>query len=227
MKCQNCDASILPSDERCPQCGAKPLHRRVLFGASREEFRLTSEEETSEFGPEFDRSEAGQFPVQRPVEPERYGAEAARAPRAEARWGGFFRRGVAFAVDLVVLAALSATLLLLSYIGYRVGLAAHDQSITAASYTAFFFLAGLGSAVLSTGYFVLFHGMDGRTIGKWMLGLRVVGPEQERIGYAQAFLRWIGSILFAPLILGFLWVLWSREKRGWHDILARTWVVRE
>ncbi|HEU4340633.1 MAG TPA: RDD family protein [Candidatus Binatia bacterium] len=227
MKCQNCDAPIAPSDERCPQCGAKPLHRRVIFGAGREEFRLTAEDETSDFGPEFDRSEVGQFPVQPQVEPERDGAEAARAAKAKARWGGFFRRVIAFVVDLVVLAALSATLLLLSYIGYKVGLSANNEAITAANYAMFLLFTTLGWIALSTGYFVLFHGMDGKTIGKWMLGLRVVGPEQERIGYAQALLRWIGTILFAPLILGHLWILWSREKRGWHDMLARTWVVRD
>ena len=26
---------------------------------------------------------------------------------------------------------------------------------------------------------------------------------------------------------GFLWVLWQGEKRGWHDFVARTWVVHE
>jgi len=80
---------------------------------------------------------------------------------------------------------------------------------------------------LATVYFVLFHGMDGKTIGKWFLSLRVVGAERERIGYRRACLRWIGSLAFAPLLLGFLWVLLSREKRAWHDYLARTWVIRE
>jgi uncharacterized RDD family membrane protein YckC len=80
---------------------------------------------------------------------------------------------------------------------------------------------------LATVYFVMFHGMEGKTIGKWMLGLRVVGTEDRPVSYKQAFLRWVGMVGFAPIVLGFLWVIWNREKRGWHDFLARTWVIRD
>ena len=48
------------------------------------------------------------------------------------------------------------------------------------------------------------------------------------ITYRRALFRWIGSIGLggASLGLAFLWILWQREKRGWHDFLARTWVIR-
>jgi uncharacterized RDD family membrane protein YckC len=88
-------------------------------------------------------------------------------------------------------------------------------------------LLSTATTVLATGYFVLFHGMEGKTIGKWLLSLRVVGANNERISYRRACLRWLGTVGFAPLLLGFVWVLWSREKRAWHDYLARTWVIRE
>jgi len=69
--------------------------------------------------------------------------------------------------------------------------------------------------------------MEGKTVGKWMFGLRVVGPNQEPITYSRALLRWIATWVSALFGLGFLWVLFSREKRGWHDLLAGTWVIRE
>ena len=50
MKCQNCEAQILPSDERCQNCGAIPLRRRVFSSARREDFTLTAEEEPFELG---------------------------------------------------------------------------------------------------------------------------------------------------------------------------------
>ena len=136
------------------------------------------------------------------------------------------RRGVAFAIDLVIVVALSTVLLLLSYIGYKVGLSAHDQALTMATARPLLFFATLGCIALAAGYFVLLHAMDGKTVGKWMLGLRVVGPEQAPISYRQAFVRLIGTIAFTPLIVGALWIIWSREKRAWHDLLARTWVIR-
>ena len=122
---------------------------------------------------------------------------------------------------------LSVIMLVLSYIGYKVGLSAYGRPVTWQNSPPLFFFGTWGSIILSTAYFVVFHGMEGKTVGKWLLGLRVVGAERGSITYGQAFLRWLGTLVFAPFVLGFLWVLWSREKRGWHDFLARTWVIRE
>jgi uncharacterized RDD family membrane protein YckC len=71
------------------------------------------------------------------------------------------------------------------------------------------------------------HGLGGQTIGKMLLGLRVVGVERQPPSFRQAALRWLAAVGFAPIGLGFLWVLWQSEKRAWHDFVARTWVVRE
>jgi uncharacterized RDD family membrane protein YckC len=118
---------------------------------------------------------------------------------------------------------------ILAYIGYKVGLTAHDRSISwsnAAPLMTFLTFAWMG---LTTAYFVVFHGMEGKTIGKWLLGLRVVGAGQAALTYRQALLRWVGTVGFGIVSLGlsFLWILWQREKRGWHDFLARTWVIRD
>ncbi|HEU0318685.1 MAG TPA: RDD family protein, partial [Solirubrobacteraceae bacterium] len=70
-------------------------------------------------------------------------------------------------------------------------------------------------------------GPTGQTLGKRALGIRVVsfdtgGP----IGYPRAFLRYIGRIIdFLVLLIGFLWMLWDREKQCWHDKLASDVVV--
>jgi uncharacterized RDD family membrane protein YckC len=82
---------------------------------------------------------------------------------------------------------------------------------------------------LATMYFVVFHGMEGKTIGKWLFRLRVVGANGAPISYRRALLRWIATagLGVASFGLAVLWVLWQREKRAWHDFLARTWVIRE
>ena len=143
------------------------------------------------------------------------------------RWGGFFRRACAFFVDVVVLLLLSSVLFYLAYVGYKVGLAAHQQTLLAEKREGFFRILIFAWGSLVIGYFVLFHGMEGQTVGKWLLGLRVVGDHQGPITYQQALIRSIGLVFSALTGLGLLWILWSREKRGWHDLLARTWVIRE
>ena len=226
MNCQNCDAPVLASDELCAKCGAKLLHRRIFLGSPKaEEFSLTEDEpenEPAEAAPEEFSRRTEVEPAAQPIAIERPAARAFR-------YGGFWRRLSAFLIDLVMIAVLCAVMAIMSYIGYKVGLAGHDRRISftnAVPLVAFLSFAG---ALLATAYFVIFHGMSGQTIGKAMLHLRVTGAAQQPITYSRALLRWIGTLACGLLSLGLsiLWIVWSREKRAWHDFLAHTWVVRE
>jgi uncharacterized RDD family membrane protein YckC len=223
MICQNCEAPVSPLAPRCEKCGAKLLHPRVVFGASRrEDFSLTPDE-PFQLNEPADAVE-WQFP-NRP-EPPAVVEPPAEAPHAP-RYGGLFRRGLALLVDFFIVALLAAVMSALAFLGYKVGLAAHQRAISELTLMPLFTLLTAAGTFLAMSYFVLFHGMEGKTIGKWCLKLRVVGADNERIGYRRACLRWIATVALAPLLLSFLWVFWNREKRAWHDYLARTWVVRE
>ncbi len=91
-------------------------------------------------------------------------------------------------------------------------------------------LKGPGYALgllLGAAYFVYFEGgPTGQTLGKRALGIRVVsfdtgGP----IGYGRAFIRWIGRIVSSLLYIGYLWMLFDKEKQCWHDKFASDVVV--
>jgi uncharacterized RDD family membrane protein YckC len=46
------------------------------------------------------------------------------------------------------------------------------------------------------------------------------------LGYGKAFLRWIGRIVSGAIcLLGYLWMIWDKEKQTWHDKIAGTVVV--
>ena len=65
------------------------------------------------------------------------------------------------------------------------------------------------------------------TLGKAALGLRVLGPDGGRMRLGRSAWRNILKILSClPLGLGFLWAAFSKEKRAWHDIIAKTRVIR-
>jgi uncharacterized RDD family membrane protein YckC len=82
--------------------------------------------------------------------------------------------------------------------------------------------------VVPTAYFVLGHGTDGRTLGKRLVGLRVVDVRDERIGYLHALGRSLAWGLAAlPLGLGLVAAALRADRRGLHDLLAGTKVVRE
>ena len=82
--------------------------------------------------------------------------------------------------------------------------------------------------VVGAAYFTAFVGGErGQTLGQMTLGIRVLGLDNgASIGYGRAFLRWVMSIVSAiVLLLGYLWMLWDKEKQCWHDKAANAVVV--
>jgi uncharacterized RDD family membrane protein YckC len=92
-------------------------------------------------------------------------------------------------------------------------------------------LKGAGSALsilAGLAYFTLFVGARrGQTPGMSAVGIRVISFDGSgSIGYGRAFIRWIGGYVSAIVIfIGFLWMLWDKEKQCWHDKLAADVVV--
>jgi uncharacterized RDD family membrane protein YckC len=81
-------------------------------------------------------------------------------------------------------------------------------------------------AVALAVYTTLAHALAGATLGKWMFGLRVVGPQGTRPSLGRSAARSGLAVLSAALLgLGFLLALFTRSGRALHDFLARTWVV--
>ena len=64
------------------------------------------------------------------------------------------------------------------------------------------------------------------TLGKFILGMRVVDTQGRRIGFAQATGRFFASLLSGLLFcIGYLMVAFSAHKQALHDRIAGTLVV--
>ena len=77
------------------------------------------------------------------------------------------------------------------------------------------------------GFFAKFWTHTGQTLGMQVWGIRIQNANGTAIDLWQALLRFIvaiGSWLFFGL--GFLWVLWDKQKRSWHDIYSDSRVVQ-
>jgi uncharacterized RDD family membrane protein YckC len=97
-------------------------------------------------------------------------------------------------------------------------LLAHEQVIVLSSAAT----VALALAVYAT----LAHALAGATLGKWILGIRVVGPDGARPSLARSAARSALAVVSAALLgLGFLLALFTRSGRALHDLVARTWVV--
>ena len=86
--------------------------------------------------------------------------------------------------------------------------------------------------VASLLYKPLMEGAKGQTLGKMVVGIKVVRAEDASpIGYGEAFMRWVISFLLGlvPFLLGtlldLLWPLWDDVNQTLHDKGANTIVV--
>jgi uncharacterized RDD family membrane protein YckC len=132
---------------------------------------------------------------------------------------GILSRLVAVALDLLILGVVDATVI---YFTLRIcGLTLQDlPSLPKGPLIAFLL-------VQNGGYLVAFTA-GGQTVGKMAAGIRVVAAEPaSTLDVGHALVReamWL--LLAAPAGLGFLPALFTRDRRGLHDRLAGTRVVR-
>jgi uncharacterized RDD family membrane protein YckC len=65
------------------------------------------------------------------------------------------------------------------------------------------------------------------TPGKKICGIKVIDMNGGgSIGHSRAFVRWLMRIVSgAVFYLGYLWMLWDKEKQCWHDKVANDVVV--
>jgi uncharacterized RDD family membrane protein YckC len=135
---------------------------------------------------------------------------------------GFFSRTAAFLIDLFIV-AMTAFLAIIT--GFKI-LSGPNGVIE--SLNDLFIPVYLALLFLASSYFIFFHGLAGKTVGKMMFGIRVINGEGESIGLWDAFLRWIGYFISASfLFIGFLWALFDSEGQTWHDKIAGSYVVRD
>jgi len=134
--------------------------------------------------------------------------------------GGFWRRTGAYLLDFVVLGVAGFILGLI--IGFG-GVAAHMRAADID------LLGQLLGDLLGLAYFLYFwsaHG-SGQTPGMRALRLRVIRTDGTYMSVGRAFLRNIGlGISTIALGIGLLWVAFDKNKQGWHDKIADTFVIR-
>ena len=145
---------------------------------------------------------------------------------AEYSYPGFGARAVALAIDFALLAAIHIFLFFLLAVRFLNEIK-HLDVPSILTWCAFYLVVFFVSFVfLHMFYFIIFHAWSGQTLGKMIMGIRVITGENDDISPAVAFLRWTGYILsFVPLASGFLWSVVDKDHCGWHDRLAQTRVV--
>jgi len=83
-------------------------------------------------------------------------------------------------------------------------------------------------SIAPAGYFIVIVAVTGRTLGKGLMGIRIVSRDGPRLSAARSLVRTLAYIVsLLPLGAGFWAVLFDSERRGWHDHMAGSRVVHD
>ena len=140
-------------------------------------------------------------------------------------------RLVAYLVDALIVTAVSIVLIVLVGLVFISGASlsedAETVNVSAEAVVATVLLTFV-VVLLVLLYFPFFWARGGQTPGMAIFGLRVVddrtgGP----VGWGTAGLRMLGMyVATAVFYLGFIWILVDKRRRGFHDLIAGTVVVK-
>ncbi len=155
--------------------------------------------------------------------------ELAGRPYLGGAYAGFASRVLAFSIDLFVL--IMALVVGWVFVRGIVSIFSLDrlfQSLLGTSGYGTFRIVGSGVLGTLTAclYWIFGWTFIGGTVGKLVMGVRVVGPDGKRLGFWRSLLRVIGYFISAfALGLGFLWVVFNKRHHSWADKLAGTSVI--
>lgn len=134
-------------------------------------------------------------------------------------YAGFWMRFWAYMIDVIIVASINGILLsplLFVNDGYPIEI-------------SFWTLNGILSAIVYYVYFLIMTKIFSQTLGKMILGLKVVGENDQPLQWSDLFFREvIGRFLhnvFLVLKLLYLVVAFSKDKQGIHDMLGNTRVI--
>ena len=136
------------------------------------------------------------------------------AHQPDVEYAGFWIRFGAYVLDFLIFLIPVAVLMFFLAIFFNMSL---EDAEVIVGLIGFFVIAAFESSDKMQG-----------TPGKKILGLRIVDTHGETISYGRALGRSLAKVLSnLILFIGFFMIGWTREKRGLHDFIAVTYVVRD
>jgi formylglycine-generating enzyme required for sulfatase activity/uncharacterized RDD family membrane protein YckC len=210
LKCSECGASFFISLEQCPECGCpknfiqtKIPDPQILLG------------DPPSYNAQTDL-QAGEHP-----------AACQEKLIRNINYAGFWRRAAALIIDIIISTIGTYLIVLcLLVVNYMVGFQHPDEPDVIARLVNLWY----GLIILfGVFYYPLMESSSKQaTIGKLVLGIKVTDLEGRRISFWKALGRYVSkSISATVLFAGYIMVAYDKQKRGLHDIIASTLVVKD
>lgn len=206
--CPNCGAEVAEGARFCPQCG----------------FSMEEKVEETRF--------ASGTPA--PAKPPLHGQFASTAEEgfpfgwSRGQFAGWWRRFVAWSIlDGLILGAIELAVVLVLWGLPALIFGLVDRNLASLGALIGGVLAAAGMIVAYILYVILPTGKTGQTLGKRIMGIKVVEKEGNPPGIGKAFLREIvgKAVSCAIFDLGFILAAFDNQRRAWHDRIAGTYVI--
>ena len=141
-----------------------------------------------------------------------------KAEQFDPKPAGFCVRLWAYLIDLLVISSITSILIYPVFRIFGWDLQGTTWYAPIGFLTGFIFYA----------YFVLMTKFFNQTVGKMILGLRVISLKEENISFPTILFReWIGRF-FSASIWPLYWIIgFTPKKQGIHDFIADTMVIHE
>jgi uncharacterized RDD family membrane protein YckC len=154
----------------------------------------------------------------------------------QGQYAGFLSRAVAMIIDLLfaIISILAVSWFFTTFLQTFLGLNVSSCPIEGGTFSNLNILICQGARIFlvlfgvwfGPIYFIVLWVLTGQTIGKYIMGVRIVRLNGRHVNLLTAIIRYIGYFIsLIPFGLGFLRVLTSDRRRGWHDKLAGTCVI--
>jgi len=136
---------------------------------------------------------------------------------------GFGQRAVAFFIDITIISLLLSVIVpIAKYLNVN----AFRSAGYGGSEDFFIIVTFLFANFFFVAYFTWFHSEGGQTLGKRIMGIRLVSQYGNEVGFTRSLFRALGYyISYMVLFAGFIWAIFDQNRQTWHDKLAGTIVI--
>lgn len=153
-------------------------------------------------------------------------------------YAGFWRRAVAFLIDSIIISIPCSVLYVVLLFSQVIHLNINSETLSSApdaSLTAIWTLFGtifLFQVFLLIFFWLYFaiqeSGKSQATLGKKVMGIKVVGADGGRISFARATGRLFAkAVSNMTLYFGYYMAGYTKKRQALHDLIATTYVVRD
>ncbi|HUI80929.1 MAG TPA: RDD family protein [Bryobacteraceae bacterium] len=151
------------------------------------------------------------------------------APVAAQAYAGFWIRFVGWLIDAIIVGVVGSIVQVI-LVGSMITIPQPGTAVDIGAMGAMMGRLGLASLVslaIAACYEAFFVANLGATPGKLVIGVKVVRPDGSRVGLGRAFGRYFAKILSSLILLiGYIMIGFDSEKRGLHDMICDTRVIK-